>query len=107
MRRVAYPSWIWKRLTTKSLRKKTKQTLRFYCMVTAKAKLRLVDFQKTHNEARHQTIAPLFSEAVELFKTELAADTSMKPRNKGYRLDCITKLQKTWPELWESWPGRD
>jgi hypothetical protein len=30
---VRYPSWIWKRLATMSLRKKTKQTLRFYCMV--------------------------------------------------------------------------
>jgi len=27
--------WIWQGLTTKSLRKKTKQTLHFYCMVTA------------------------------------------------------------------------
>ena len=75
--------------------------------VWTNAKLKLVDFQKKHNEARHQVVAPLFSEAVELFKTELAADSTMKPRSKGYRLDCITKLQKTWPELWESWPGRD
>ena len=41
VRRVAYPSWIWQRLTTKSLRKKTRQTLGFYCMVTAKRSLRL------------------------------------------------------------------
>jgi len=35
VRRVAYPLWIWQRLTTTSLRKKTKQTLRLYCMVPA------------------------------------------------------------------------
>ena len=33
---MAYPLWIWKRLTTTSLRKKTRQTLRFDCMVPAK-----------------------------------------------------------------------
>ena len=32
---IPYPLWIWKRLTTKTLRKKTKQTLRFHCMVPA------------------------------------------------------------------------
>src|SRR5271165_2674667 len=36
VRRAAYPLWMWKRLTTKSLRKKTRPTLRFYRMVTAK-----------------------------------------------------------------------
>jgi len=35
VRRVAYPLWIWQRLTTMSLRKKTKQTLCFYCMDAA------------------------------------------------------------------------
>ena len=25
----------------------------------------------------------------------------MKPRSKGYRLDCIKKLHRTWPELWD------
>jgi len=40
VRRVAYPLWIWQRLTTMSLRKKTKQTLCFYCMVTAKRRKR-------------------------------------------------------------------
>jgi len=32
---MAYPLRIWKHLTTTSLRKKTKQTPRFYCLVTA------------------------------------------------------------------------
>jgi len=35
VRREACPLWIWQRLTTTSLRKKTRQTLRFYCMVPA------------------------------------------------------------------------
>ena len=65
------------------------------------AKLRLVDFQKKNNESRHQVATPVFKEAVELFKTELAGDSTMKPRSKGYRLDCIKKLQRTWPELWD------
>ena len=65
------------------------------------AKARLVEFQKKHNEARHNINAPLFKDAVELFKTELASDSTMKPRSKGYRLDCLNKLQRTWPELWE------
>jgi hypothetical protein len=65
------------------------------------AKLRLVDFLKENNESRHQVKAPLFKEAVELFKNELAHDATMKPRSKEYRLDCITKLQRTWPELWD------
>ena len=69
--------------------------------VWTKARVRLVEFQKKHNEARHNINAPLFKDAVELFKTELASDSTMKPRSKGYRLDCLNKLQRTWPELWE------
>ena len=57
--------------------------------VWSTARLRLVDFLKTPNEARPQTLAPLLREAVDLFKSELSADTSMKPRSKGYRLDSI------------------
>jgi len=56
---------------------------------------------KNKRENRDKVIAPKFSEALELFKTELTNDSTMKPRSKGYRLDCITKLQRTWPELWE------
>ncbi len=28
-------------------------------------------------------------------------DTSIKPQSKKYRLWCLGKLQKTWPDLWE------
>jgi hypothetical protein len=38
---------------------------------------------------------------VELFKAELASDSTMKPRSKGYRLDGISKRHRTWPELWD------
>jgi len=65
------------------------------------AKLKLADLMKNKRENRDKVAAPKFSEALELFKTELANDATMKPRSKGYRLDCITKLQRTWPELWE------
>ena len=65
------------------------------------AKLKLAELMKQGRENRDKAVAPKFSEAVELFKKELENDSTMKPRSKGYRLDCITKLQRTWPELWE------
>jgi integrase len=65
------------------------------------AQLQLNVFLKEHRENRNKVAAPLFSEAVETFKRELANDTSIKPQSKKYRLWCLGKLQKTWPELWE------
>ena len=65
------------------------------------AKTKLAELMKNARENRDKVVTPKFSEAVELFKTELASDSNMKPRSKGYRLDCITKLQRTWPELGE------
>lgn len=64
------------------------------------AKLRLTDFLKEQQEARGRVTAPLFSEAVELFKKELERDTRIKPQSKAYRLWCLLKIQKSWPELW-------
>jgi integrase len=61
----------------------------------------LTDFLKEKQESRGQVAAPLFSESVELFKRELEHDTSIKPQSKRYRLWCLGKLQKTWPELWD------
>jgi integrase len=63
--------------------------------------LRLNDFLKEHRENRNHVDPPKFKEAVELFKTELESDSTIKPRSKGYRLGCILKLERTWPELWE------
>jgi hypothetical protein len=63
------------------------------------AKVRLADLVKNARENRDTVKAPKFSEAVEVCEQELNADTNMKPRSKGYRLDCTKKLQRTWPEL--------
>ena len=65
------------------------------------AKLRLTDFTKKHQERRSQVEPPQFSAAVDLFKQELANDTTIKPQSKKYRLWCLGKLQKTWPALWK------
>lgn len=65
------------------------------------AKLKLTDFLKEKQEARGRIDAPLFSEAVEGFKKALNADTSLKPQSKQYRLWCLQKIEKTWPEVWE------
>jgi hypothetical protein len=65
------------------------------------AKLRLVDYQKQHQERRNHMDSLRFSEAVDLFKQELERDATMKPRSKEYRLGCLQKLQETWPELWD------
>jgi hypothetical protein len=45
------------------------------------AKLRLADFVKIQQEARGNVEAPIFSEAVELFKRELENDRSIKPQS--------------------------
>jgi integrase len=65
------------------------------------AKLKLADLMKRERENRDKVNPPLFSAAVETFKKELENDTSIKPQSKKYRLWCLGKLQKTWPELWE------
>ncbi|MCX6922441.1 MAG: site-specific integrase [Verrucomicrobia bacterium] len=65
------------------------------------AQLRLNDFLKEHRENRNKVDAPTIKEAVELYKTELASDSTIKASSKGYRHDCIVKLERTWPELWD------
>ena len=65
------------------------------------AKLRLVDFQKKHQEARGRIDAPRFSEAVEKFKRALESVIKLKPQSKQYRLWCLLKIQKSWPEVWD------
>jgi hypothetical protein len=79
--------------------KKIRQSLR--TDVWSTAQLRLNDFLKQNRENRDRVEPPKFSEAVELFKKELEHDTTLKPQSKQYRLYCLTKLQRTWPELWE------
>ena len=65
------------------------------------AQLRLNDFLKEHRENRNKVDAPTFKDAVELFKAELASDSTIKASSKGYRLGCLLKLERTWPELWD------
>jgi integrase len=65
------------------------------------AKLKLADLMKRERENRDKVNPPLFSAAVETFKKELENDTTIKPQSKKYRLWCLGKLQKTWPEIWE------
>ena len=65
------------------------------------AKLRLTDFVKKHQEARGTVVSPKFSEAVEVFKRELESDSRIKPQSRKYRLWCLQKIQKSWPELWD------
>ena len=69
--------------------------------VWSTARLRLNDFLKEHRENRNKVDPPKFSVAVELFKQELEHDTTLKPQSKKYRLWCLGKLQKTWPEPWD------
>jgi integrase len=65
------------------------------------ARLKLADFLKERLEGRNQTTPPLFSEAVELFKLGLESDTGIKPQSKRYRLWCLLRIQKSWPDLWK------
>lgn len=65
------------------------------------AKLKLADFLKGRMEGRNQTTPPFFREAVELFKRGLESDTSIKPQSKKYRLWCLQRIERSWPELWK------
>jgi integrase len=67
----------------------------------AQAKLLLTDFLKTNQENRDKIDPPLFSEAVDLFKQELAKDGTIKTSSKQYRLRCLRKIETTWPALWD------
>ncbi len=69
--------------------------------VWSTAKLRLMDFLKKQQASGRRFQAPKFSEAVDLYRKDLDANTQMKPRSKEYRIGCIHKLQLTWPALWE------
>ena len=66
------------------------------------AKLKLVDFLKKQQEHQAEgTPFPVFSEAAEQFKQDVANDASLKERSKHYRTICIRKIELTWPELWQ------
>lgn len=67
------------------------------------AKFRLADFlkEKRENIETASNNLPLVSEALELFKRELASDSSLKESSRDYRLLCLRKLQTSWPNLTE------
>ena len=67
--------------------------------VWSEAKMRLHDFLRLQKLEGKRIDSPLFSAAVEMYKRELALDTSIKPQSKQYRLWCLGKIQKTWPEI--------
>ena len=67
--------------------------------VWTKAKLKLHDFVKKHQDCSRRFETPFFREAVALFKQELASNSALKPQSKQYRLWCLQKLERTWPEL--------
>ena len=69
--------------------------------VWSTAQLRLNGFLKENRENRNKVDPPKFSEAVDLFKREIEHATNIKPQSKKYRLWCLGRLQKTWPELRE------
>jgi integrase len=66
------------------------------------AQLKLVDFLKDKQNNKSNAPKPkiLFKDAVELFKTRVRLDSSMKESSKGYRMLCIRKIKSSWPELW-------
>jgi len=69
--------------------------------VWSTAQLKLNDFLKKQRELGSRVEPPKFSEAVEQFKKELESNAALKDSSKQYRLWCLGKLQKSWPELWE------
>jgi integrase len=69
--------------------------------VWSTAKLRLVDFLKEKQELRGTIPVPSFTEAVEIFKSDLEKNSRIKPQSKKYRLWCLQKIQRSWPALWE------
>jgi len=63
------------------------------------AKMRLVDFEKKIREVRPQIDVPTFGEVVELYKQDLANKPTIKIATREYRLRCLNKINKTWPDL--------
>lgn len=69
--------------------------------VWSTAKLRLADLITKSRENRDKAVTPKFNDALELYKHDLDADVNLKPGSREYRLGCIVKLQRTWPDLGE------
>ena len=64
------------------------------------ARLRLADFLSSKRAAAPGVAAPLFEAAVQLYRTALQRNASMKQSSRDYRELCINKVKSTWPGLW-------
>jgi len=69
--------------------------------VWSNAKLKLHDFVAKHQQHGPRFEAPQFKEAITLFKQELATNSALKPQSKQYRLWCLLKLERSWPEVFQ------
>ena len=65
------------------------------------AQLKLNDFLKEHRENRNKLIRRNSARRSNCSSRSLNSDTTIKPQSKKYRLWCLGKMQKTWPELWD------
>lgn len=74
--------------------------------VLSVAKLRLADEEKKYRQAAQRQDAiqrgrgqMTFAEALEIYKTRLAADPDLKTKTKSYYEQRIDSLNRTWPAL--------
>lgn len=68
------------------------------------AKLKLADLEKKErekleNSGRLESGKVVCNDLLAEYRKRLDADTSIKPRTKSYRLECIQRILKTWPSL--------
>ena len=88
-------------------RPRIKGKVKVKCLNTDKlsvAKLRLGDFLKEEHrkaESINNTVRGKMTvgDAIDVFKTKLEADKSLKPRTKDYRLERLGALTRSWPNL--------
>ena len=76
---------------TKIHRETIRKSLR--TTIWSTVQLRLVDFLKAHRESRERVPSPKFSEVVDRFTREIAADSALKPKRKEYRLLCLKRSE--------------
>ena len=72
--------------------------------VLSVAKLRLGDFEKSERQAReNQSTATArkmtFATAMDMFRTRLHGDVSLKPKTRSYYEQRLTALLKSWSDL--------
>ncbi len=66
------------------------------------AKLLLLDFLKEQTTKRKPVGSPVtFGEAEEIYRRDTDSDYTLAKESKTYRLNCLKKITKTWPQLAE------